>query len=233
MQSSKLGCQAWLYAFYLFATNLKSVSSMNLHRELDIGQKAAWHMAHRIRQAWKTGEGNPFLGPVEADEAYMGEKRKNILKAKRAKLEGRGAVWETAVVAVKDQPTKELRARGAEDTKGKMLRGFVLDNAKPGAKVYTDGPLAYKRLPDQEAVRHASFKYVRGPVHTNGVESFWSMLKRAHMGTFHKISPDHLPRYVAESAGRLSMGDKDTPDQMAEIVSRMEGERLRYKDLVG
>ena len=233
MEASNLGYQSWLYAFYLFCTNLKSVSSMKLHRELGISQKSAWFMAHRLRQAWNTQPVERFGGPVEADETYMGGKRRNMPKSKRAKMEGRGSVGKTAVVGLKDRPTKKVRAQVVPDTKGETLRGFVLDHAEPGAKIYTDEALAYKALPNQEAVRHASFEYVRGPVHTNGVESFWSLLKRAHVGTFHKLSEDHLHRYVGEFSGRHNMRDKDTLAQMSEIASRMVGKRLRYRELVG
>ena len=102
MQSSKIGYQNWLYAFYLFATNLKSVSSMKLHRELGITQKSAWHLAHRIRQAWNLDPEERFWGPVEVDETWFGGKRKNLPKQKRSQLKGRGPVGKTAVVGVKE-----------------------------------------------------------------------------------------------------------------------------------
>ena len=233
MQSSKIGYQSWLYAFYLFSTNLKGVSSMKLHRELGITQKSAWHLAHRIRHAWNLNPEERFKGPVEADETYLGGKRRNMPKTKRAQMQGRGSVGKTAVVGVKDRATKEVRAQVVEDTKGETLRGFVLDNTEPGAKIYTDEALFYKALPNQEAVRHASMEYVRGECHTNGVESFWSLFKRAYMGTFHQLSERHLHRYVGEFAGRHNMRELGTLAQMALVVDRAIGRRLRYKDLVG
>ena len=136
-------------------------------------------------------------------------------------------------MAVKDQPTKKVRAKVVPDTKGETLWGFVLDNTAPGAKIYTDEALAYKALLNQEAVRHASMEYVKGDCHTNGVESFWSMLKRAHMGTFHKLSERHLHRYVGEFAGRHNMWELGTLAQMSLVADRAIGQRLRYKDLVG
>ena len=99
MQSSKIGYYDWLYAMYCIATNLKGVSSMKLHRELEITQKSSWFMLHRIRHVWNTGPKESFQGPVEADETYFGGKRRNMPKAKRAQLEGRGPVGKTAVVA--------------------------------------------------------------------------------------------------------------------------------------
>ena len=206
---------------------------MKLHRELEITQKSAWHLAHRIRKAWSLNRTDPFLGPVEADETYMGGKRRNMSKAKRRTLRGRGAVGKTAVVGIKDRKTKQARAKVVEDTKAETLQGFVLDNTEPGARVYTDDSTSYGSLPNHETVKHSLQEYVRGEIHTNGVESLWSMLKRAHVGTFHKISPDHLHRYVAEFAGRHNMRELDTLQQMAQIADQMVGHRLRYQDLVG
>ena len=172
MEASNIGYQSWLYAFYLFCTNLKSVSSMKLHRELGISQKSAWFMAHRLRQAWNTQPEKPFEGPVEVDETYMGGKRKNMLKAKRAKMEGRGAVGKTAVVGMKDRKTNRVSAKVVEDTTKATLQGFVRDRIEPEATVYTDGASPYQSLERHETVAHSRMEYVRGPVHTNGVESF-------------------------------------------------------------
>ena len=235
MRSSKIGYQDWLYALYLFMTNLKSVSSMKLHRELGITQKSAWHMAHRIRQAWRTGEGNAFIGPVEVDEAYFGGKRRNMSNKKRKELadSGRGPVGKTAVVGMKDRALGRVAAQVVGDTKAQTLQEFVHEHIGPGAKVYTDSSSSYQSLKDHETVKHSLMEFVRGDVHTNGVESFWSMLKRAHTGTFHKLSKDHFHRYVSEFVGRHNLRDLDTLAQLEAVVWRMEGTRLRYKDLVG
>ena len=232
MASSKLGYRSWLYATYVVSTHLKGVSSMKLHRDLGITQKSAWHLIHRIRETWNDNPVARFLGPVEADEAYLGGRRRNMSNKKRQELTGRGPVGKTAVVAVKDRPTHEVRAKVVPNTKGVTLRGFVQDHIAPDAKVYTDAAPAYDALPNREAVRHSALEFVRADAHTNGVESFWSLLKRAHMGTFHKISKVHLHRYVNEFAGRHNMRDLDTLRQMEHIVQRMNGKRLRYKDLV-
>ena len=232
MQSSKLGYQTWLYALYLISTNLKSVSSMKLHRELEITQKSAWHLAHRIRQAWNLNPEKRFGGPVEVDETYMGGKRKNMPKKKRAKLTGRGAVGKTAVVGMKDRQTNHVSAKVVKSATKDTLQGFVHKRIEPDAKVYTDDASRYASLDNHETVQHSALEYVRGPVHTNGVESFWSMLKRAHMGTFHKLSPKHLDRYVKEFSGRHNMREMDTLDQMAHMTDRMVGQRLQYQDLI-
>ena len=206
---------------------------MKLHRDLGITQKSAWHLIHRIRETWNDDPTIRFFGPVEADESYFGGKRRNMSNQKRKQLTGRGPVGKTAVVGLKDRQTNEVRAQVVEDTTAKTLQGYVLDNTQLGTTVYTDDARPYSSLKNHETVRHSALEFVRGPVHTNGVESFWSMLKRAHTGTFHKISRAHLHRYIGEFAGRHNMRNKDTLDQMAHVIGRMNGKRLRYKDLVG
>ena len=114
------------------------------------------------------------------------------------------------------------------------MQGFVADHVAPGAKVYTDTAGGYSGMTgfDHEKVNHNVAEYVRGMAHTNGVESFWSILKRAHKGTFHKISPKHLQRYINEFAGRHGIRDQDTINQMHAVVAGMVGRRLLYRDLI-
>ena len=234
MEGSKLGMQTWMVATYLLTTSLKSVSSMKLHRDLDINQRSAWFLAHRLRVALSE-DGGLFSGPVEVDETYMGGTRKNMSNARRKALEGtgRGAVGKTAVVGVKDRATKRVAARVVHGTDKATLQGFVAEHAAPGATVYSDDASAYEGIPfDHATVKHALSEYVKGDVHTNGIESLWSMLKRAHKGTFHKISPKHLDRYVQEFAGRHNLRDSDTIDIMGSVAAGMEHKRLRYQDLI-
>lgn len=232
MEGSKLGYQTWLVAIFLLTTNLKSVASMKLHRDLDITQKTAWFLAHRLRDVLAQG-GTMFAGPVEVDETYFGGKRKNMPNSKREKLEGRGAVGKTAVVGAKDRETKQVSAKVVADTTADTLQSFVKDNAAPEATVYTDDATAYESLPfDHYTVKHSLQEYVRGDVHTNGIESLWSMIKRAHKGTFHKLSSKHLDRYVQEFAGRHNVRDLDTIEQIQSLRGRMKGKRLTYKVLI-
>ena len=203
MEGTKLGYRVWAIAVYLLATNLKSVSSMKLHRDLEICQKSAWYLAHRLRESWKVDGGDMFAGPVEIDETHLGGKRKNMPKAKRKLLKGRGAVGKTVVAGAKDRATNQVVARSVPAANSETLQGFVREHVAPEAKVYTDDHGAYKGMPfEHEAVNHSVGEYVRGMASTNGIESFWSMLKRGYQGTFHHFSEKHTDRYVTEFAGR-------------------------------
>ena len=236
---SRLPLRKWAFAVYLVCTNLKSVSSMKLHRDLGVTQKTAWFMLHRIRETWAVDSGVAFEGPVECDEAYFGGLRRLMSNAKRKELAGtgRGPTGKTAVVGMKDRATGQVAARVVDHTDKRTLQGFVDEHASADAKLYTDDTSAYKGTGrEHETVKHSAAEYVRyldgETVHTNGVESFWSMLKRAHKGTFHKMSAKHLQRYVSEFAGRQNMRDMDTIDQMQHVVAGLIGRRLMYRDLV-
>ena len=138
-----------------------------------------------------------------------------------------------AVVGAKDRATKQVAAQVVASTDSDTLTGFVTKHTQPGAKVYTDDASAYRSLSFHHAtVKHSRSEYVRGDVHTNGIESLWSMIKRAHKGTFHKLSPKHLDRYVQEFAGRHNLREQDTIDQLGSLQSGMEGKRLRYRTLI-
>ena len=232
MHNSKLPLRKWAFAIYLHLTSLKGVSSMKLHRDIGVPQKTAWFMLQRIRQAWSHDDLHAFAGPLEVDETYMGGKERNKHKGKKLKA-GRGTVGKAAIVGAKDRKTNKIKAMVVKAADAKTLQGFVFATALAGATVYTDDAAAYKGMPfDHHAVKHSVGEFVRQQAHTNGIESFWSMLKRAHKGVYHKISPKHLQRYVNEFSGRHDIRDRDTIDQMGTVARSMAGKSLPYRTLV-
>ena len=138
----------------------------------------------------------------------------------------------TAVIGAKDRKTNAVAARVIEHTDAPTLQGFVSEHVDSRAMVYTDDHGGYEGLPHHETVKHSVGEYVSDMAHTNGIESFWSLLKRAHKGTFHKMSPKHLQRYVNEFAGKHNVRNADTGDQMAALTAGLVGKRLMYRDLI-
>ncbi|MYA84622.1 MAG: IS1595 family transposase [Acidimicrobiaceae bacterium] len=237
MADSNIGYQNWAIAVYAVLTNLKGVSSMKLHRDLGITQSSAWFLLHRIREAWNSTEAEPFAGPVEADETFVGGRAKNMhAKRRREAITGRGPVNKTAVVGIKDRATNRVAAAPVADTSARSLVPFVASRTAEGADVFTDEHGSYKPLASlgycHAAVAHGAREYVRGPVHTNGIESLWSMFKRGYIGTYHHMSEAHTHRYVNEFTGRHNIRPLDTEKQMASVCRNMVGKRLKYDDLV-
>ena len=137
------------------------------------------------------------------------------------------------MVGMKDRDSNMVTARVVDETDAQTLQGFVGDHVAPDATVYTDDHGGYQGMPfEHETVKHSISEYVNGMAHTNGIESFWSMLKRAHKGTFHKISPKHLNRYVQEFAGKHNVRESGTLAQMRDTVARLVGRNLLYRDLI-
>ena len=232
MQSSNLPLRKWAIAIYQILTNIKGVSSMKLHRDLNITQSTAWHMLHRIRKAMRRGE-PLFEGPVEVDETYIGGKERNKHESRKQHA-GRGPVGKAPVVGMKDRDTNQVSAMSIEHTDAPTLQGFVHSHTHSETVVFTDEARAYVGLRrPHRAVSHSTKQFVHGQAHTNGMESFWAMLKRGYQGVYHNFSVKHLERYIAEFEGRHNARPFDTIDQMADVVRGMAGRRLRYKDLIG
>ncbi len=232
MAASNLSYLTWLTGIYIAVTGIKGTASTKLAADLGITQKSAWHLGQRIRKAWES-DIDPFAGPVEADETFVGGKRRNMSAKKRRERTGRGPVDMLPVAGVKDRETGRISAAVVPATDGPTLRGFVRERVRGGSTLYTDEHGAYRGMPEyrHEAVRHSAGEYVRGMAHTNGIESFWSLLKRGYIGTHHWWSEKHLPRYVAEFSGRHNVRGNDTLDRMREVARGMVGRHLTYEEL--
>ena len=207
------------------------VKSMKLHRDLGITQKTAWHLAHRIRAMWKKDVEALLEGPVEADETYIGGKESNKHANKKLNA-GRGTVGKIPVTGLKDRVTKEVRAQVTQPVNRANVKGFMEENMTLESMLYTDESSIYEGFPNHEAVQHSVGEYVRDQAHTNGIESFWALLKRGYYGTYHKMSEKHLARYIGEFAGRHNARAVDTIQQMALMAQGMMGKRLRYRELI-
>lgn len=230
LESSRLPLKTWVWAIYLESTNLKGVSSMKLHRDLGVTQTTAWFMLQRIREglASHTAE---IDGPVEVDKACVGGRECNKHEYKKLKT-GCGIVGKTAVVGMKDRATGHMAAEVVEDTSKATLHEFVHTNAKDGATVYTDKARAYTGMDgvEHEVIKHSVGEYVRDRAHTNGVESFWAMLKRTYHSMYHHhISPKHPGRYIVQFAGKNNLRDLDTESVMQHIMAGMVGRRLNVQ----
>ena len=232
LHATKTPLQNWIVAIYSVMTARKGVSAMQLSKELGVQYRTAWYMLHRVREACAAGEFR-LDNIVEMDEAYIGgrEANKHACRKQRA---GRGPVGKVPVMGARERGGKTV-AQPVDNVDGKTATEFATATAEAGATIYTDDSRIYLGLPHKHAsVCHSANEYVRGAVHTNGIESVWAVLKRSIHGTWHHVSAKHLHRYVNEAAMRLNGGDVriDTMDRMDALVRAVGGRRIRYRDLV-
>jgi len=233
LEASNLPLKKWLYAIFLFIINLKGVSSHKLANDINVSQKTAWFMLHRLRNAWGEYNLEKFKGPIEVDEIFTGGRKKNMSKAKRAKLKGQGPKGKALIVGAVDRPTGQVATRAIETRDRETLHTFIEDVTAPGARVFTDEWPAYREMDrEHESVNHGAEEYVRGDVHTNTIECVWSMYNRAVIGVYHSVSRKHRHRYADEMAGRKNGRKLDTLDQMGKVAATELTQRLLLKDLM-
>ncbi len=239
MEDSPIGLDKWLPAVWLIVNAKNGISSYEVHRALGITQKSAWFLLHRIRLAMQSGTFEKFTGEVEADETFIGGKARNMHKGKR-KAKGTGVAGKTIVMGILKRHGK-VRTKVVPDTKRRSVQAEVRANVEPGSQVFTDALASYEGLsPDyaHQVIDHAE-KYVEGNIHTNGMENFWSLLKRCLKGTYISVMPWHLFRYLDEESFRYNerKHENDEPKNDGErflmVLSRIAGRRLTYEKLTG
>jgi transposase-like protein len=246
-EDSPISLDKWLMAMWMVSNCKNGISSWEIHRSLGVTQKTAWFLLHRIRLAMKDDSKRKFGfgGPVEGDETYIGPNPAKMHKSRKAKVQARdgnkgGFVGKTAVQGLLDRELRQVRAQVLPNIKRETLQSMVLNNVTPLAKVYTDEASGYEGLSKKfihKVVNHTQ-EYVNGQVHTQGIENFWSLLKRGLRGTYVAVEPFHLDAYVDEQVFRFNnRATKDNPlndaDRFALVVSQIVGRRITYRELTG
>jgi transposase-like protein len=236
-EDSPLSMQKWLPAVWFIVNCKNGVSSYEIHRDLGVTQKTAWFMLHRIRLAMQA---SPFVesmsGQIEVDETFIGGKARNMHKGIREKrIKARGMSGKTIVMGLLARHG-EIRTHVVAANNRTTLHGLVKENVTGGSEVFTDAHPAYFGLDGEYAhkvIDHAEC-YVKGNVHTNGLENFWSLLKRGLAGTYVSVEPFHLFRYVDEQAFRYNnRREMNDEDRFSKAVSQVVGKRVTYKELTG
>lgn len=241
-EDSPLGLDKWLMVTWMVTNCKNGVSSWEISRAIDVTQKTAWFMLHRVRLALQDNRtGGKLSGEVEVDETFIGGKARNMHKGKREeKIKGRGPEGKAIVAAVLERGGK-VRAKVVGTRRKKDLQALVRDNVESGSALYSDALKSYEGLDSEythQVIDHAQC-YVDGQVHTNGMENFWSLLKRGINGTYVSVEPFHLFRYVDEQAFRFNNrvdadGEKiSDAERFSMAVSQIVGKRLTYKELIG
>lgn len=235
-EDSAIGLDKWLIAIWILTNCKNGISSYEVARDLGVTQKTAWFMMHRIRLALQDESFGKLTGEIEVDETFVGGKSRNMhISKRRAKITGTGGKNKAPVLGFL-QRGGEVRASMVSSVRRNALLPHIERHIEEGSAVYTDALASYQRLSERyahEVIDHA-IAYVRGRVHTNGLENFWSLLKRTVRGTYVSVEPFHLDRYLAEQVfrynNRLDIGDSG---RFSLAVSQVVGKRLTYAALTG
>lgn len=232
LAQSRLPLQVWLMAIYMMTTARKGIPSTQMARELGITQKSSWFLAQRIRETWSGGTAPLGTNPVEVDESFFGGREKNKHADKKLRV-GRGGAGKQAVFGMLERGANVV-AMPVSGTDSETLHGIIRETVKEGAIVFTDAHRSYLGLRGyyHESVRHHVGEYVREMAHTNGIESFWSLLKRGYYGIYHYMSVKHLHRYVNEFSFRHNTAELGTMEFVEETIERMIGRHLTYEELI-
>lgn len=240
LEESRLPLQKWLMAIYMMTTARKGIPSTQMAKELGVTQKSAWFLAQRIREAWMNqgdaedgnSGGGQLTGEIEADETFIGGKEKNKHASQRT-AKGRGAVGKAIVFGMKQRGGVVVAAH-VQNTKSSTLHGLIASNVAGGASVYTDHAQWYRGLSGYKhlSVNHSVGEYVNQQVHTNGIESFWALLKRGYYGVYHYMSHKHLDRYVNEFSFRHNTASCGTLQFIDMTIAKMNNCRITYRELI-
>ncbi len=237
-EDSPLSLDKWFVAIWMIANCKNGITSYEVHRALDVTQKTAWFMLHRIRLAMQTGSFIKSGGEFEADETFIGGKSKNMSSKRRAKtITGSGAKDKEIIMGVlkrgsETEPSK-VAARHVPNRKKATVQAEVRAFAEPGSTINTDSLLSYASLSDQYThnyVDHA-VEYVRENVHTNGMENFWSLFKRTLKGTYVAVEPAHLNAYTVEQTFRFNERTDVDGGRFRTVLGNVSGKRVTYKEL--
>jgi transposase-like protein len=235
-EDSPIPLEKWLPATWLIISCKNGISSYEVHRALGVTQKSAWFMLHRIRLAMQTGTFEKLSGHVEVDETFIGGKARNMHKeAKARKIQGRRGPEGKAIVAAVLERGGKVRAKVVDKRKKKDLQALVRENVEVGSSLYSDALKSYEGLDGEfvhQVIDHA-IAYVDGNVHTNGMENFWSLLKRGIHGTYVSVEPYHLFRYIDEQAFRFNERELTDADRFAIVMRQIVGKRLTWNELIG
>ena len=234
-EDSPIGLDKWFAAVWMVANCKNGVSSYEIHRALKVTQKTAWFMDHRIRLAMQTGSFEKVSGEFEVDESFIGGLARNMHKNKKAKITGTGGAGKAIVMGLLDRKTKKIRLRHVANTQRETLQGVVREYIEGGSYVYSDAWVAYNGL-DREYIHHVidhAETYVNGNVHTNGIENFWSLLKRGLKGTYISVEPFHLFRYLDEQAFRFNERKQNDGGRFISAMQGITGKRVTYEKLTG
>jgi transposase-like protein len=234
MEDSPIGLDKWLSAIWLIVSAKNGISSYEIHRALGITQKSAWFLMHRIRKAMQAGTFKKLAGDVEVDETFIGGLARNMHKNKRDKVSKTGFIGKVAVMGLLERHG-EVRTVIVGDTTRATMQPKVREYVEQGSNVYSDAHSAYTGLDNEyiHAVINHGEEYVRGHIHTNGIENFWSLLKRGIKGTYVSVEPFHLFRYLDEQAFRFNNRKGDDSDRFIKAASQITGKRLTLKQLTG